>query len=245
MKNLYLFLLAVSPFISVYGQNDIWFLSAEEATKNLTVDTENNPPDGSVGSWYKWEINNNASIIGTGDDPDGPGTNDNNQALITWNATFPTSYVANNTNELIKDYLIIATEYNNCDDVNGSSTTTEVKLVKLDILSIEVDSNICNEDQGNITIYGTPNASIAINLIGGELVNQTSIIIGSDGRVDIPIKPTGNSEEIGIQIAEMSFNAQNPYNNSFSLQKTSGFSFDVSNLKINVGTSPIISPIMF
>jgi len=245
MRNFYLLILMICPLVNIFGQNDVWYLSAEDATKNLTVDTENNPPDGSEGSWYKWEINNNATILGTGDDPDGPGQNDNNQALITWNATFPTSYVANNTNELIKDYSVTATEYNNCDDTNGSVTTTDVKLVKLDILLVEVDSNICNEDQGNITIYGTPNATIILNLSGGELVTQSPIIIGEDGRTDIAVKATTNSSEIGIQIAEMNYTAQNPYNNSFNLQKTNGFSFDATNLKINVGTSPVISPIMF
>lgn len=245
MRNFYVLLLMICPFFNLFGQNDIWYLSADDATKNLTVDTENNQPNGSEGSWYKWEINNNATILGTGDDPDGPGQNDNNEALITWNATFPTSFIANNTNELIKDYSITATEYNNCDDTNGSVTTTEVKLVKLDILHIEADSNICNNDQATITIYGTPSATINLNLTGGELINQTPIVIGNDGRIDVAVRAITNSVEIGIQIAEMNYTAQNPYNNTFNLQKTNGFSFDASNVKISVGTSPVISPIMF
>ena len=245
MRKIYLLFIIFCSITNLFGQTNVWYILAEKPTKTLTVDTENNPSDGSEGSWYKWEINNNASILGTGDDPDGPNQNDNNEALITWNATFPTSYTPNNTLELIKYYSITATEYNNCDDTNGSTTTTEVKLVKLDILQIDLDTNICNDNEGNITIYGTPEAVVTLNLTGGELVNQNPITIGNDGKVDVAVRPTTNSTEIWIQIAEIRLTKDNPFNQTFSEGKSNGFSFDTANLKIAVGKSPVISPIMF
>lgn len=244
MRNFYFLILNFLTVINLYGQNNLWYISADNITKTLTVDTDDGA-EGSIGSWYKWEINNNANILGTQDDLDGPEQNDNNKAIITWNATFPTSYTENNTSELIKDYTVNATEFNNCDNIIGNTTTTDVKLVKLDILNIEMDSSICNENEATVTIYGTPDSEITLNITGGQLINTNLIKIGSNGKVDVSLKPINNSTEIIINIVEIKYIKQNPFNQEFSISKNNGFTYDTTNLKIPVGKSPVITPIMF
>ncbi|WP_334127163.1 hypothetical protein [Empedobacter brevis] len=231
-------------------------------TKSLTVDTQGPDgasPDGTTGSWYRWNPNAGTTTTATytaGDDPDGSGLNDSNKADITWNATWPTAPTGVPTpveiTALIKDYKITAEEFNSCQPTTStgtSKTEIDVKLVKPDVLFIDADNDICSTAKANITLYGTSGAVVNYTINGGDVTaggTNTSATLNSDGKIDIEITPSGAGDVVFV-INNVTYTATQPAPLSTQVTFTNSTITNAAGktvtIKLNAG--PVISPIAF
>ncbi|MDM1296942.1 hypothetical protein HXZ94_00290 [Empedobacter falsenii] len=198
---------AQTPIKTFYADGNV-------ATKLLSVDTESPngaSPDGTEGSWYKWTLNNGATFT-AGNDPDGAGTDDSNQVTITWNASTSWPSAGGNPMDLIKDYNVIAEEFNSCQPTSTEDSKTEinVKLVKPDILKIEADTEICGSSTATFTLYGTP-GGIVYYSVTGSTTPTGNVTIDQTGKVDIQIVSNG-SGDIVLTITKVEFIANQPSN---------------------------------
>lgn len=178
MKNSHLKLLAIVFFsLLVYtasAQVDQTICGG--AVKNYTVDTQapdGASPDGTPGSFYTWSVTTPGfvGVITAGDDPDGPGTNDSNQATIDWGTTpvgIYTVQVIETNGTCIGDPVVFTVEI-----VDGPVAPT-----------ITTNSPICSGDDAVFTIVGTAGNVVTYSIDGGA--SQTTTI-GVGGTVDVII----------------------------------------------------------
>ena len=235
------------------------------ATKSLTVDTQGPngaSPDGTAGSWYRWNPNAGTTTTATftaGNDPDGSGLNYSNQATITWNAVWRTAPSGVPTPAeiaaLIKDYKITAEEFNSCQpsiSTEDSKTDINVKLVKPDVLFIDADSDdVCSTAKANITLYGTPGAIVNFEVTNGNVtvtsvVTNTSATLDSDGKIDIEITPNGTVDVVFV-INNVTYTATQPAPLSTKVTFTNSTITNAAGktVTIKLSAGPVISPIEF
>lgn len=214
-------------------------------TKSLTVDTNGGTePLGSEGSWYKWTPNNGAEIE-AGNDSDGTGDKDSNQATITWNAEWPSA--GGNPIELIKDYKIIAEEFNSCQSTIStelSKTDIDVKLVKPDVLKINSANEVCQSTIATFTLYGTPGGVISYSVTGSEIKTGTAVFGLTDGKVEIQITPDG-SGDIVLTVDKVSYTATQPSTPQVSVTFENITETTVKSKSILLSAGPVISEITF
>lgn len=221
------------------------------ATKNLTVDLispDGATPDGSIGSWYKWNPAIGVTTTATftaNDDTDGTGNNDGNQAVISWNAVWPAA--GGDPLKLIQDYKISAEEFNSCQSTTSTATSKteiEVKLVKPDILKIDSDTEACASTNATITLYGTPGAVVNFT-VTNSTTTATSATFGTDGIVNVDVTPNGNGN-IVFTIVNVTFTATQPapLSSPISYSATT-FTNGTNTVTVNVNKAPVISPIQF
>jgi len=162
----------------------------EGAVKNYTVDTEapdGANPDGTPGSWYAWSVIEPAfaGTITAGDDPDGAGTNDSNQATIDWDTTPVGTYtvqVIETTGTCVGDPITFTVEI-----VSGPTAPTV----------IADPSAICSGDDAVFTITGAPGNVVTYTINGGA--PQTTTILGT-GEVDVVIPGVTADQTIVITL---------------------------------------------
>ncbi|MBO6212033.1 hypothetical protein [Algoriella sp.] len=249
--------IALSAFtlVGFKAQAQTYYADGTVAIKSLTVDTnlpDGASTDGTVGSWYKWNPNAGATTTAAytaGDDPDGVGINDSNQADITWDATWPgaTTVVptAAQIAELTKDYKITAEEFNSCQTTATASSTTEidVKLVRPDVLFIDADTSACSGSTATITLYGTPNAVVNYTITNGTAATAF-VTLDSAGKADVTITPTaGGNVTFTISSVVNTFTQPVPLGTTVPFTNSTIISFATAT--ITVGASPVISPIVF
>lgn len=231
---------AQTPIKTFYADGNI-------ATKSISVDTKSPngaSPDGTEGSWYKWTLNNGATFT-AGNDPDGAGTDDSNQATITWNASTSWPSAGGNPMDLIKDYNVIAEEFNSCQPTSTGDSKTEIniKLVKPDILKIEADTEICGSNTATFTLYGTPGGIVHYS-VTGSTTTTGNVTIDHTGKVDIQIVSNG-SGDIVLTITKVEFKADQP-SNPTRTETFENLTMTAGNLKtIPLKQAPVISEIVF
>lgn len=224
------------------------------ATKDLKVDIDDGT-DGTIGSWYRWNPNagtTNTATYTAGDDPDGSELNDSNQATITWNpGAWPGS--GGNPLDLIKDYKIIAEEFNSCQpstSTEDSKTDIDVKLIKADVLKISKVGNtdICYiatvPPVVEIEILGTPEGAVNFTVTGGS-VTTNSINFDVNGKAIVKVTSTGG--DIELTIDKVVYTKTQPSGLNFEISTLgAGIAFNEgSPFTIKVGSAPKVSPIVF
>lgn len=232
---------AQTPIKTFYADGNV-------ATKSLSVDTESPngaSSDGTEGSWYKWTLNNGATYYSASSTnaPTGSINHDTNKADITWNATWPIA--GGNPMDLIKDYNVIAEEFNSCQTTSTTDSKTEinVKLVKPDILTIDSDTEICGSSTATFTLYGTP-GGIVYYSVTGSATPTGSAIIDQTGKVDIQIVSNG-SGDIVLTTTKVEFKADQP-SNPTRTETFENLIMTAGNFKtIPLKQAPIISEIVF
>lgn len=145
------------------------------ATKNYVVDVtapDGQAPDGTPGSFYAWSVIEAgfAGTITAGNDPDGPGANDSNQATIAWGATpigLYTVQVIETNGTCVGDPITFTVEI-----VDGPAAPT-----------ITTNSPICSGDDAVFTIHGAPGNVVTYDINGTP---GTATILGT-GEVDVII----------------------------------------------------------
>lgn len=146
------------------------------ATKNYVVDVtapDGQAPDGTPGSFYAWSVLEAgfAGTITAGDDGDGPGINDSNQATIDWGTTpigLYTVQVIETNGDCVGDPITFTVEI-----VDGPAAPT-----------ITTNSPICSGNDAVFTIHGAAGNLVTYNINGGG--DQTATILGT-GEVDVII----------------------------------------------------------
>lgn len=160
----------------------------EGAIKNYTVDTQapdGANPDGTPGSWYAWSVTT-PGFLGTitaGDDPDGPGANDSNQATIDWDTT------------PIGTYIVQVIETNGTCVGDPITFTVEIVAGPTAPTVVADPTAICSGDDAVFTITGTPGNVVTYTINGGA--TQTTTIL-STGEVDVIITGATANQTIVI-----------------------------------------------
>lgn len=174
MKNSTLKLIASAVFMMmmyvVNAQNQTICFGA---TKNYVVDVtapDGQAPDGTPGSFYAWSVLEAgfAGTITAGDDGDGPGINDSNQATIDWGTTpigLYTVQVIETNGDCVGDPITFTVEI-----VDGPAAPT-----------IETNSPICSGDDAVFTIEGAPDNVVTYDING----TAGTATIGAGGNVDV------------------------------------------------------------
>lgn len=162
--------------LALYAANAQDQTICEGAVKNYTVDTQapdGASPDGTPGSWYTWSVSTPgfAGTITAGNDADGPGTNDSNQATIDWDTT------------PIGIYTVEVVETNGT--CVGDPITFTVEIVAGPTApTVDTNSPICSGDDAVFTITGAPGNVVIYTINGGAPLTTT--ILGT-GEVDVVI----------------------------------------------------------
>lgn len=240
MKNSTLKIFAIAFFtLALYCVNaQTWYVCYDTPTSNFRVDVDPTngglSPDGSAGSWYAWAVNNGATAL-AGNDADGPApnTNNSNQATVTWNG--------------VNNYVVTATEFNDCDTTTGDVTTINVAMVKADVTALTPNATFaCGGDPITITITGTPGSTVNYTLSGGATGTPNSpVLIGAGGTAVVTIA-TGTllPGAFTFTVTGATFSATQPNGAAFTCTTpSSDLTVTSTTVTFTVGDAPTISPI--
>ncbi len=238
MKNSTLKIFAAAFFtlaLYIVNAQSTWYVCYDTPASNFHVDVDplngGESPDGTAGSWYAWAVDNGATVL-AGNDTDGPApnTNNSNQATVTWNG--------------VNDYIVTATEFNDCDDTTGDVTTINVSVVKPDVTALAVDNAfICDGSDVEITVTGMPESTVTYTLSGSAVGTPASPVpIGTGGTATVTVNTTGLTGIITFTVTGASFVTSQPNGNAFTCS-TPDTDLTVTTITFEVGEGPTISPI--
>lgn len=239
MKNsTFKILITVFFTLTIYcAKAQTWYVCHDTPTSDFRVDftaPDGATPDGTTGSWYAWSVDNGATSL-AGNDLDGPApnTNNSNQATVTWNG--------------VNNYVVTATEFNDCDPTTGDVTTINVSVVKADVTALASDITLaCGGAPVTITITGTPGATVPYTLSGGATGTPGSpATIGPGGTATVTVN-TGTLAPgtFTFTVTGATFNATQPNGTAFTCNTLStDLSVTTTTVTFEVGDTPTISPI--
>lgn len=233
-------------FLAYNTKAQTWYKAFNDPTASVFIVDEDTPdgasPDGTIGSWYKWEITGptgySASYKKNDNNPDTSNVEDGNEVKITWNRT-------------VGDYIIKATEYNSCDATTGDvvDKMEEVSVVKPDVTNLEpiysdpANPNICAGTPIDVKIIGTAGATVKYQIIGGLGNPEGEVIIPASGEIPVAITPNTGVNKVTLNVTNVikeytGANTITVDNNNLIIGDITKYTVD-----INVSAPPVITPI--
>lgn len=226
--------------LAIYYVNaqSIWYVCYDTPASNFRVDVDpadgGLSPDGSDGSWYAWTVDNGATAL-AGNDADGPApnTNNSNQATVTWNG--------------VNNYVVTATEFNECDTTTGDVTTINVAVVKADVTALALNQSfVCDGSDVVITLTGSPGSVVDYTLSGGATGTPASpVTIGAGGTATVTIATgTLTPGNFTFTVTGASFIATQPNGSNFTCSTPdTDLTITTTTATFEIGSGPTISPI--